>query len=160
MNRTLLLSFIAVALLSACDVQTAVSPTPGPKQGSGALVGALAGAAIGNQFGGGSGKVLATGAGMIIGAMVGSSVGQQLDDLDRIKLNQAAHQAMEYQKTNSTVEWRNPDSGNYGKITPVRTFQSKGGYCREFQQEVVIGGKSQAAYGIACRQPDGNWQVI
>jgi len=35
-----------------------------------------------------------------------------------------------------------------------------GRYCREFLQEVVIGGRKEQAYGTACRQPDGSWEVI
>ncbi len=36
---------------------------------------------------------------------------------------------------------------------------TSGRYCREFQQSVVIGGQSEQAYGIACQQPDGSWEV-
>jgi surface antigen len=35
-----------------------------------------------------------------------------------------------------------------------------GAYCREFQQTVTIGGKTESAYGTACRQPDGTWKVV
>ena len=31
--------------------------------------------------------------------------------------------------------------------------------CREFQQEVMISGKREQAYGTACMQPDGAWKV-
>jgi hypothetical protein len=31
---------------------------------------------------------------------------------------------------------------------------------REYQTEVVIGGKTVPAYGDACLQPDGSWQKI
>jgi surface antigen len=44
-------------------------------------------------------------------------------------------------------------------VTPVRTYQSGGTYCREFQSNVVIGGKDEKAYGTACRQPDGSWKI-
>jgi triosephosphate isomerase len=35
-----------------------------------------------------------------------------------------------------------------------------GRYCREFQQTVTIGGRTEQAYGTACMQPDGAWEVI
>ncbi len=61
----------------------------------------------------------------------------------------------------NTVAWNNPDSGNSGTVTPQRTFQTAGGtYCREYQQTVRIGGHREDAYGTACRQPDGAWQVV
>jgi uncharacterized protein YcfJ len=45
-----------------------------PNSGGGALLGAIAGAAIGNSFGGGTGRAVATGIGMVTGAAVGDQV--------------------------------------------------------------------------------------
>ena len=51
--------------------------------------------------------------------------------------------------------------GNSGSVTPVRDGQSADGReCREFQQTVEIGNRQQEAYGTACRQADGSWQVV
>jgi hypothetical protein len=33
-------------------------------------------------------------------------------------------------------------------------------YCREFTKAVNVGGRVQSAYGQACMQPDGSWQVV
>lgn len=33
-------------------------------------------------------------------------------------------------------------------------------YCREFTKVVNVGGQAQSAYGQACRQPDGSWQIV
>ena len=33
-------------------------------------------------------------------------------------------------------------------------------YCREFTKAVSVGGQPQAAYGRACYQPDGAWQIV
>ena len=60
-----------------------------------------------------------------------------------------------------TITWNNPNSGNSGSVTPVREGKAASGeYCREFQQTVTIGGKSENAYGTACRQPDGSWKIV
>ncbi|MCA8967033.1 MAG: hypothetical protein KDC48_19290 [Planctomycetes bacterium] len=32
--------------------------------------------------------------------------------------------------------------------------------CREFNSQVVIGGRLQQAWGVACPQPDGSWRVL
>ena len=32
--------------------------------------------------------------------------------------------------------------------------------CREFQRTITIGGKTEKAYGTACRQPDGTWKEV
>lgn len=49
-----------------------------------------------------------------------------------------------------------------GRITVTRTgtLPSTGQPCREFTQEVTIDGQQETAYGTACRQPDGAWQLV
>ena len=32
-------------------------------------------------------------------------------------------------------------------------------YCREFQKQIIIDGRTEQAYGVACRQPDGIWKL-
>jgi hypothetical protein len=34
-----------------------------------------------------------------------------------------------------------------------------GGYCREYQQTVIIGGQAQQAFGTTCQQADGTWRM-
>ena len=100
---------------------------------------------------------------VIQGATLGEAAREPLDDaqgLDRADqqyLSQASYRSFE---SGAPVQWRNPDSGNYGTVSPGRTYQSQyGGYCREYTQTVYIGGQPQKAYGTACRQPDGSWQI-
>ncbi len=73
---------------------------------------------------------------------------------------QAANNAFENARTGEASTWRNPDSGNSGSITPTRTYQApSGGYCREYQQDIIVGGETHKSYGTACRQPDGSWKI-
>lgn len=130
----------------------------GPKQGVGTLGGAVLGGLAGSQIGGGTGRLWATGAGVLLGALVGNSIGQSLDRADRQYLSQASYRSFE---TGAPTQWRNPDSGNYGYVEPGRSYRGQGGdYCREYNQTVYVGGQPQRAYGTACRQPDGSWQVV
>jgi len=58
-----------------------------------------------------------------------------------------------------TIQWR--EAGAYGTVTATRDGTSSGNrYCREFQKTVTIGGRTEQAYGTACMQPDGAWEVI
>ena len=58
-----------------------------------------------------------------------------------------------------TINWT--DGGAKGSVVATREgTSSTGRYCREFQQTVTIGGKSEQAYGTACQQPDGSWEVV
>ena len=58
-----------------------------------------------------------------------------------------------------TIYWN--QSGASGAVSVLRDgYSASGRYCREFQQEVTIGGGTERAYGTACQQPDGSWQVV
>jgi len=137
------------------------SPTAGPKEGAGTLIGAGTGAVLGGQIGHGKGRLVAVAIGTLAGALMGQEIGRSLDRADQIAMQQNAQYALEYTPTNTSTPWRNPDSGNHGQITPVETYQKTSGeYCREYQQTVWIGNEQQQAYGTACRQPDGTWKII
>jgi len=76
---------------------------------------------------------------------------------------QREHEAAQIAATTAPIGeriiWR--EGGANGVVIATREGTSTSGrYCREFQQEVSIGGKSEQAYGTACRNPDGSWEVI
>lgn len=33
-------------------------------------------------------------------------------------------------------------------------------YCREYQSAITVGRDRQSAYGRACLQPDGSWEIV
>jgi surface antigen len=145
-----------VLALAACE-----GSNYGQKQTGGAVIGGAAGGLLGSQVGGGTGRLAATAAGALIGLLVGSEVGKSLDRADRLHAQQTTQQSLETAKTGTTATWTNPDSGHSGTVTPTKTYQSaEGQYCREYQQTVTVGGKTENAYGTACRQPDGSWKVV
>ena len=76
---------------------------------------------------------------------------------------QRAHEEAMIQATTApigdAIEWS--EGGRYGSVVPVRDGTTPDGrQCREFQQNVTIGGRDEEAYGTACMQPDGTWQVV
>ncbi len=130
-------------------------------QAGGAIVGGILGAVAGAQVGNGKGQLVAVGVGTVIGALIGSDVGRSMDERDRAYATGSFGHAMEATPTCTTITWNNQQTGNYGSVTPVQTYEPEPGrYCREFQQQVVIGGEPQDAYGTACRQPDGSWEIV
>ena len=133
----------------------------GAKQTVGALAGAGAGGLLGAQVGKGGTRLAATAAGTLLGAFLGSEVGKSLDRADAVYASRAEYQALEYAPSGYSTPWRNPDTGHYGSVTPIETYESAGGaYCREFQHQAQIGGRSGDVYGTACRTPDGQWQAV
>ncbi|MGE4220852.1 MAG: RT0821/Lpp0805 family surface protein [Alphaproteobacteria bacterium] len=148
---------VAALVLAGCENTTGM----GTKQTGGTLVGAGLGALAGSQIGSGGGKLAAVAIGTLVGGFLGNEVGKSLDNADRAAANQAYGQA-QAAPVGQTVAWNNPNSGNSGTITPVRdgTDTRTGAYCREFRQTVTVDGRTEDAYGTACRQPDGSWKIV
>ena len=152
--------FAVFAMIIAL-VASGCATSMGPKETAGTVVGGAGGALIGSQVGGGSGRLVGVAIGTLAGALIGGEIGRSLDAADRAEMQRTAQYALENNRTNEQSTWRNPDSGHSGDITPVRTYKSsEGSYCREYTQTVYIGGEPQAAYGRACRQPDGSWKIV
>lgn len=58
-----------------------------------------------------------------------------------------------------TIRWN--DGGAFGSVTAIRDGSDHGGrYCREFQHDITVGNRTEQGYGVACRQPDGSWQIV
>ena len=82
------------------------------------------------------------------------------------KLNeqqQREHEAAQVEATRArigeTIQWR--DGRASGAVTVLRDGTSTTGrYCREFQQEIRVDGVKERAYGTACRNADGSWEVV
>lgn len=158
MKKTILaLALLSTVALGACENTMGGM---GNKQLVGTGGGALLGGLAGSQIGSGSGQLWATGAGVLLGALVGSEIGASLDKAD-VAYAQSANNRAYTAPIGETIRWNNPDSGNYGTVTPVRDGRtSSGSYCREYNQTIYVGGKQQSGYGTACQQPDGTWKVV
>lgn len=157
-----IIALILTTLLISCTNPDG-SPMTGndffTKENVGGLVGAAAGAWAGSNVGKGSGNTAAIAAGTLGGLLIGRNIGASLDRADQMAIHNTTQYSLENSKTGVATSWNNPDSGNNGQITPVRTYQVNQSYCREFTQTINIGGKTEEAYGTACRREDGTWEI-
>lgn len=157
--RKLIAVAVSSLMLTACD------PNNGGlelnKQTLGGLGGAALGGVAGSQIGGGRGKTAAIIGGTLLGAYAGSEIGASLDKADMNYYNQTSQRALETAQPGQSLPWSNPQSGNGGTITPSNYYQTASGqYCREYTQNITVGGRSERGQGTACRQPDGTWQIV
>ncbi len=152
--KTLTVILVAFSLsASACQ--------QGPnKELVGTLAGAALGGYVGSTIGKGKGQLAAVAVGTLAGGMIGGSIGESLDEVDRMKMNQAVQQA-QAAPVGQQITWNNPDSGNSGSVKAVRDgWSDSGEYCRQFEQVVQVGEQREQEYGTACRGDDGSWAVL
>ena len=146
---------IGLFLLSACAGN---NWNENQKAIIGGVGGAAAGGLLASAFNANTAGVLG---GAILGGLIGGAIGNRMDEADRREANRTTYRALESAPSGTTASWENPDTSNSGTVTPMRTYQAQSGeYCREFEQTITVAGETRQAYGTACRQPDGNWQVV
>lgn len=167
MNKQPAAMAAALALLIAgCAVPADIET--GPKQTTGAAVGAVGGAILGgiagDAVGGGGKNAIAIGAGAalggITGLLLGSGVGESLDRADRMYAERSWNDAMRA-PVGEEIVWDNPRSGNSGYTVANRqgSLPSTGQICREYTTKIKVGGKSETLVGTACQNPDGTWSA-
>ncbi len=154
---------LATTMLAACQQggQGVMSGGGLNKQDVGTLGGAIGGGVLGSTIGSGKGRTAATIGGALLGGIIGGQIGKDLDNADRAAMGQATQRALETGQPNQSLPWKNGQSGNSGTVVPSNYYQNASGqYCREYTQTVTVGGKTEKAFGTACRQPDGSWQIV
>ncbi|MEQ8283429.1 MAG: RT0821/Lpp0805 family surface protein [Parvibaculum sp.] len=123
-------------------------------QAVGTVIGAILGGVIGADQGRGAGPVIG---GALIGAVLGGALGHAIDASNWACIGDV----LEYAPNRRPVSWHDAQTGYGYEVTPMRTFEAHPGrYCREYQTVVTIGGRAEEAYGTACRQPDGAWEIV
>ncbi len=57
-----------------------------------------------------------------------------------------------------TIVWNQPGAATPTQVQPEPG--PDGRYCREYQGSATVGGEVRQVYGQACRQADGNWEIV
>ena len=126
----------------------------------GTILGAAGGGLAGAQIGSGTGQLVATGVGTALGLLIGQDIGRRLDYQDQVLYVAAEHQALAGPH-GCRVAWHNPSTDHAGQVYVLHEGPGDDGrYCREYQTTVIVGGRSRDAYGRACLQPDGSWEIV
>lgn len=128
----------------------------------GTLLGGAVGGWAGSQIGKGQGKLAATAGGALLGAVVGNGIGSSLDRIDDTYRLQQMGRSIGYPAPVYAPAYQAPSyaaPAYRAPSYPAYPAQATGGYCREMQTTIVVGGRTQSAYGLACQQPDGTWRM-
>ena len=97
---------------------------------------------------------------VLFGTLADADVAFVLDKTDVAYMHQANQEA-HAAALGHMVRWQNPKNGHEGSVVATRDgYSSSGRYCREYRQSIIIDGAEESAYGRACQQPDGSWQIL
>ena len=89
-----------------------------------------------------------------------ATFGTGLTPTDRIQLTQTMQHTVEHNKTGQSANWLNPDNGHLGTVTPMRTHnETESSPCRDYLVTATVSGETELAFGTACRESDGSWNI-
>lgn len=148
-----MLLLVGVSFIASCSTNTQKENT-----GAGAVTGAVVGGLAGSLVGGGTGKVVAVGVGAVAGALIGGYIGHSVDVSDQSHMNQA----MDNNTTNQSSQWTNSKTDVSYTVAPTSdkmVFKGNSN-CRNYNASSTLNGKTKNTHGIACRQANGNWQIV
>lgn len=119
-----------------------------------AAFGGIGGALAGSVLGGSS---LAAGIGAGVGGMLGWNAAELIFPGDAAHLDGAVKKAADA-PAGETIEWRNPETGSHGAVTPVDAAgTADGAACRTVESRVETGKGALTERRPICRDKDGNW---
>ena len=123
---------------------------------AGAITGGVVGGLLGSTIGKGSGRGVAIAAGAVAGTLIGSNIGESMDEANRVKMSDA----LENTQSSHSRTWTDPDTKARYTIKPDKSYYKGNDVCRNYKMSVVIDGELQNANGTACRDANGNWQIV
>jgi surface antigen len=92
-------------------------------------------------------------------ALVSAGIGASMDQIDQA----CVARILEFAPDRAAVRWFGAAKMDYGgaafAVTPLRTFERNGQFCRDYQAVATIGGQDEQSYGTACRMTDGVWRL-
>ena len=138
-------AFLLAACSSGASVQTGAIPGANPET------------VVGSPVATGSGEPTI---GAVEGGLMGSDVGESLNDADREVALKAEYEALEYGRPGQSAQWQARKGDNRGEIKVGTTYQVNRLDCREYTNNIWIGGRLRVVHGTACRQPDAAWRIV
>lgn len=147
--KKIITNIAAIAMITV----TLSGCAPGQNTGGATAVGAATGGLLASTMFHGRGSVAGIMAGALIGGSLGYMVGRNMDQQDRMNMQNAIAE-------NNDASWTNEETSISYEVHPVRSYEEEGRYCREYQTRVKIDGEWKKAYGKACRMPDGAWKIV
>lgn len=96
----------------------------------------------------------------LAGGLIGGPVGAGLDLRDRRRALEAEYRALEYTPAGQSVAWGRSGDRRHGEVVAGSPYRVGSQDCRQYTHTVSVDGRTQAARGTACRNPDGSWTPL
>jgi surface antigen len=85
-----------------------------------------------------------------------------MSDSDVRTANETLDRALETLPSGASIGWSNPSNGHSGSVRPVQTafVPARNTYCRDYEETLTIGRRTDRYRDTACRNSQGQWIPI
>ena len=153
-NKIILSGFIVLSFTYSCE-------TAEDKKLIGGLIGAAVGAYVGSEIGSGIGKNITTVLGGSLGYLLGQKLANILSESEKESFGEKIKETLDNNENLQPNQWSSDeDPSKNAIITPLNNYNYKNSVCRDFKKIVTKEKKSVEEVSKACRDKDGNWNII
>ena len=154
MYKYKILIFSSIFLIVSCE-------NTNDKKVFGQIIGAAVGGYVGSKIGSGATKDISVILGGAAGYILGGKIIEILSKKEREEFNNVIENSLNFSPDNTTESWQSNENQNItGEVTPLNNYKMKNRDCRDFKKVIRKNNEIFEENSSACRNKDGNWEII
>lgn len=127
----------------------------------GQMIGSTVGALIGSNYGSGNMNALATILGATGGYLIGGQIAIIMSEKEKKELSNVTNESLENSEINESSFWESKQNESLkAEIIPIENFSLNNYSCRKYKQIIINDNKKNISESKACRDDNGNWQIL
>ena len=127
----------------------------------GQIIGAAVGGYVGSKIGSGATKDISVILGGAAGYILGGKIAEILSKKEREEFNNVIENSLNFSPDNASESWKSNENQNItGEVIPKNNYKMKNRDCRDFKKVIRKNNEIFEENSSACRNKDGNWEII
>ena len=154
MYKYKILIFSSIFLIVSCE-------NTNDKKVFGQIIGAAVGGYVGSKIGSGATKDISVILGGAAGYILGGKIVEILSKKERKEFNNVIEKSLNFTPDNASESWQsNENQSINGEVIPLNNYKMKNRDCRDFKKIIRKNNEIFEENSSACRNKDGNWEII
>ena len=154
MYKYKILIFSLIFLIVSCE-------NTSDKKVFGQIIGAAVGGYVGSKIGSGAAKDISVILGGAAGYILGGKIAEILSKKERDEFNNVIENSLNFSPDNASESWKSNENQNItGEVIPKNNYKMKNRDCRDFKKVIRKNNEIFEENSSACRNKDGNWEII
>ena len=154
MYKYKILMFSLIFLIVSCE-------NTNDKKVFGQIIGAAVGGYVGSKIGSGATKDISVILGGAAGYILGGKIAEILSKKEREEFNNVIENSLNFTPDNTSESWKSNENENItGEVIPLNNYKMKNRDCRDFKKIIRKNNEIFEENSSACRNKDGNWEII